>query len=292
MATVLSRTATRAPVLGMAKRATPRSPLRVRDLVRATRIHQRNRALGNQWSVLPEWAPLLGSPPDPGSLMEAELIAALADTIGHSAKDYPYHAESPLFSARKWPERHEREGSARDNPTPAMTVRRQAALSHPRPVEDRMKMDIAEFDKKFVLKVDLPGTRREDIWLDVCEDVITIGGPGLKPSEEAFHTGADVVGAAEVKTASPDAKVGLVDTPEEDKEEGQTKTKATKAKDIPRRWLRLERPKSFKARAIRMPKECDMKSTTAAYRDGVLTVTFGKMPTTDPSHAHRHINID
>ena len=309
VASVLSRRAGRAggggPVaMGLAGGRAPDRRIRsARDLVRATRVYQRRNALQNPWgSVLSEWAPLLGPPPDPGSRMEAEIIAALADAIGHPARDFPYHAESPAFSARRWPGdagTRERLVGSESDPL-ALLATRQAALSHPRPVEDRMKIDIAEFDKKYVLKVDLPGTRKKDIWLDVCDDVLTIGGMGLKPSEEAMHSGEGQI-SSEVQTTSPDAKIGLVEPEGEATEEGASPGEAKaegepsprdKGEGRPTRWLRLERPKSFKARAIRMPKECSMKTASASYRDGVLTIVMRKHESDESALAHRHIAIN
>lgn len=96
-------------------------------------------------------------------------------------------------------------------------------------------VDVSEDDGNFIVTAELPGTKREDVNVELEDDVLTIRGE--KRSER-----------------------------EEKKEQ--------------RRFV--ERSYGSFSRSFTLPANADPERVSAAFKDGVLTVTIGKRPETKP----------
>lgn len=96
-------------------------------------------------------------------------------------------------------------------------------------------VDITEDDGNYVVTAELPGTKREDVTVELEEDVLTIRGEKRNEREE---------------------------------------------KKEKRRFV--ERSYGTFSRSFTLPANADPERVSAAFKDGVLTVTIGKRPETKP----------
>ena len=121
---------------------------------------------------------------------------------------------------------------------------RQAAVRTP-------AVDVWEEENRYVLEIELPGLRREDIDVRVEDNLLTVSSRG---NEEA---------------------AGAEDTGQADQEAAQTEG---------RKWVLRERRHGGFVRSFSLPKDVDTSAIEARAHDGVLTLSIGKAEQARPRH--------
>ena len=124
------------------------------------------------------------------------------------------------------------------------------------------RCDVHETKDKFVVQAELPGIPKENININIEDNVLTISG-----KKEVIH-----------ETSSDDKK----DKPEEEKsedkpEEKKEDKKEDKSKDKPI-YHRMERPYGSFKRSYALPDNILTDGIKADSKDGVLTITIPKRP--------------
>lgn len=107
-------------------------------------------------------------------------------------------------------------------------------------------LDIAETGDGYVVRAELPGLERDDIDVELKNDVLTISGERSNESESSSSTSED---------AEPEAGV---------------------------RWLRRESSYGRFERRVSLPEGTDPESVSATLENGVLEVTVAKPAVEQP----------
>ncbi|WP_049984311.1 Hsp20/alpha crystallin family protein [Halorubrum sp. BV1] len=134
-------------------------------------------------------------------------------------------------------------------------------------------VDVLEDDDALTVLVDLPGFDDDDIDVELREDALTVAATREETSEAASD--ATPIDAADESAA----------------DESAADDDAAAERDDPTvRYHRRERRGRSVSRTIRLPEPVERAEATAAYDDGVLTVTLPKRSASDAGGRRIDVN--
>ena len=119
------------------------------------------------------------------------------------------------------------------------------------------RSDIHETDKEFIIDAELPGVPKENVSLEVKDGVLTLKGTKESRKEEQSPNDTDV-------------DMNGADKQSNDKQSGEKKQSG---KHI---WHRIERSYGSFTRSFVLPEGVATDKISAAFKDGILTVTIPK----------------
>jgi len=131
--------------------------------------------------------------------------------------------------------------------------------------------DLAENEDNYVVSMDLPGVKKEELNVTVHNGVLTVSGTRRHKFESKEEDDDDESGESEKKEG--EKKEEKKEVKDEEKKEGEKKVEEKKPKH---RVIRMESYYGSFERSVSVPFGTTTDDVKAKFEDGVLTITIAK----------------